>query len=833
MFRLRGVNSSLRRLFHVGSVNRDQLLEQLQVCSVNDQVFDIVGKNKTKLTVAHVSLAVTMLWRFQKDRPEFMRNLDATKSHPQFLTLRVLAENKIALMDNSMLVDTLYRFLRLNVDPHDTLIQQMVSEAWLRIDRFEMPSLSKLAVCLSDQHLYLSPLMGRITNILAQRLQSITDARVLSTLMTSVSYLVSPRLRDALIARMDLLLDDEEQWHHNNPRRVVQFLRNTKYPYRPMLDKCNKFFLQNTQHLDADNITAIIGLYQSLQYNSCDLRLAMKQRLIDLMSSCTDPVSFTKLFVSLTPLASQEIREGLENTALHLADELTPFQAMLIVWTLEERRSRNLSLLSKIVSVVHRNLHVYRSVEMARITQSLLILQYQHPELLSKLRTILINFLQRSINPNEVSLLIRVLSLMPSTYLDRSVISRMESVLPQCALNDLNAFAIVVAKWVRQDPSHHHNTPSKFVRLLQTLNHYGIERLQTIKRLDVLLDELKHVTGEWFEEMLVEETIKAIVKMMDQINWSNVPELGAFLTKLNHLSPALMDRIISVVLKDIDKIDPTFIYSVVVPFAVLNYDSVKSDKLYDACVQRITPHIGSLDPHQLIFFTYALALADILPEEFIRKIFNIEFLGKLDAQLETLPDSLNVRLRLRLMELNRAVCLECPEFQVPWFHEDYCQQLQRRGNPYFSSAQHQIHKMLGEVLGGINCVRGAVVTPYHYTIDFECILDKNLQPLPYREPGSLQDTDRRKVHWDSSSPQRMNELPPGAHRIAVDFLDPRSFCKNVHNLKGEALMRRRHLEILGYHVVQIPHFEWNSMELSTQDAWKDYLKKKIFGALSS
>lgn len=95
------------------------------------------------------------------------------------------------------------------------------------------------------------------------------------------------------------------------------------------------------------------------------------------------------------------------------------------------------------------------------------------------------------------------------------------------------------------------------------------------------------------------------------------------------------------------------------------------------------------------------------------------------------------------MELNRAVCLECPEFQVPWFHERYCQQLQKKGNEMHkyarlcgvriksghkidcnfssgnglaSSAQQQIHKMLGEVLGGINCVRAAVVTPYFYTI---------------------------------------------------------------------------------------------------------------------
>lgn len=112
MFRFRCVNSCIRRLLHGGAVNRDQILEQLRVCSVEDHVFDVVGKNKAKLTVKHVGCAVEMLWQFQKEKPQLLRTVELTKRHPQFLTLRVLAENKIALMDDCMLVDMLYSFLR-------------------------------------------------------------------------------------------------------------------------------------------------------------------------------------------------------------------------------------------------------------------------------------------------------------------------------------------------------------------------------------------------------------------------------------------------------------------------------------------------------------------------------------------------------------------------------------------------------------------------------------------------------------------------------------------------------------------------------------------------
>ncbi|MEQ2302751.1 hypothetical protein AMECASPLE_009928 [Ameca splendens] len=830
MFRLQCVRPCLRRLLHQGAGITDQVLEGLQVCSAEDQVLDLVGKNKAKLTVEHVSCAVKMLWEFQKERPELLRTVHLIKSHPQFLTLRVLAENKIALMDDFTLVDMLYAFLRLNVEQHDSLVQQMVSEAWVRVDRLPMSSLSKFAVVLHDQHLQSSPLMGHITSILDQRLLSIDDARILTALMISVASLMSTRLRDALISRAEYLLHTVDPLNYNTPRRMVQFLRNIKYIHRPLLEKCNEIFLRNIPRLDAENISIILGLYQSLQFNNCDFRLAAKKRLTELIDTSTDPFSFSKLFVALAPIGSPDIRERLENTTLLVADEFNPQQALAVIEALEEIQSRNLSLLNKIASVIQKNLHVYKSVEVARITQALFLLHYQNPELFINLRKVLVGFLQRSFYPYEVTMLTRVLSMLPSRRLDEGVVSRVDDVIAQCSLSELNTISFAVAKWIRNDPSYRHNTHSRYVRLLQRLSHCGHERLQTADRLDLLLEELKYVSGEWFEEMLLNETFVTLKRMIDQINPSNVSDLAFFLTRTNHLYPPLMDRIASVATEHIDEIHFSATYATLLPFSVLNYEPVHADELYDACIKRFTPHISSFDPHLLVLMAYCLAVADRFPEELIREIFSIDFLGKLDCQLESLPETLNMRTRQRLMDLNRAVCLECPEFQVPWFHERYCQQLQKKGNVSVSPVQQQIHKMLGEVLGGINFVQAAVITPYFYTVDFECKLDKHLQPLPYSELSTMQISDRGKVLWDSSSLENArDELPAGAQRVAIDFLDSKFFCKNSHHMKGEALMRRRHLEILGYRVVQIPHFEWNSMELSTHHAWKEYLRKKILG----
>lgn len=835
MFRLQCVSSHLRRLLHIGSVNRDQVLEQLQVCCDEDHVFDVVGKNKAKLTVDHVSKAVKMLWEFQKEKPDLIRTIDLIKGHPQFLTLRVLAENKIVLMDNVMLVDTLYSFLRLNVDPCDSLIQQLVSEAWLRLDKLPMTSLSKLSTCLDHQQLYHSPLMGQITNILAQKLSTIDEARILTPLMVNVSHLVSPWLRDALIAKIKNVFDSVDLTHYNQPRRGLQFLRNTKYNHLPLAEKCNQILLRDIPFMDVKDINMVLGLFQSLRFFNLDIKLAAKQRLIELIDSSTDPFSFTKLFVTLSPLASTAIREGLEDTALLLADEFDAQQALAVVEALEENKSRNLSLMNKIAAVIQKNLHVYKPVEVARITRALFTLQYQNPELYTKLWTILTNFVKDSVFPNEVAYLTRCLSLLPSPRVDESLIARIEAIVPQCHLSDLNSLAYAVAKWVRTDASYRFNTPGRFVSLLQAINRCGQERLRTADRLDLLMEDFKFAPGEWLEEVLTEDVRMTLERMVDQISWTHVPDLCRFLAKINLLSPRLMEHIADVVVKDIDKIHYSSICAILHPFSSLNYDSDKAEDMYDACIQHFTPHISSVDPHILVHLGCDLAVADCFSEELIKEIFSINFLGKLDSQLEILPDSINKTVRRRLMTLNRAVCLECPEYQVPWFHDIYCHRLQKKGNGPLNTVQQQIYNMLGEVLGGINFVKIAVVTPYFYTVDFECTLDKELKPVPYyTDPCSAQIPDTGQLQWGTESHSMIrDELPPGAQKVAVDFLGSKAFCKNSRHLKGKAVMRKRHLEMLGYCVVQIPHFEWNSMELSTPDAWKDYLKKKIFGEFST
>ncbi|KAF4026404.1 hypothetical protein G4228_018501, partial [Cervus hanglu yarkandensis] len=725
MLCLRAIRPFSWRVFHFRPFSFEPFISQMNNCTDEEQIFGLIEKNKSLLSEKQVGCALSMLWQFQKQKTSSVKNVDCIRNHPQFLTLRNLATTKMGFMSDSTLVNVLY------------IIQQ-----------FDISVLSKFSSCLADQHLYYSPLMGKIADIVNRNLENIQDLRSLSVLMVSISSLISQRFQEKLVNKAELLFDTMDSSQVNTARRIVQFLRNIKYSYYPLLERCNKVFLSNMNHLDLDSISKILSLYHSLQFHSFEFILMTKKRLTEMIPLFDHPASCVKLFVALGPMAGPEEKK-------------------------------------QITSILHKHLDNYKPVELLRITQALIFLHFQSKELFVKLRELLLSYLKASVIPSEISILVYALSMLPSAHLDEVRMSQIEAVLPQCDLHDLNIFATSVLRCIQYDHMYMDNIPGKQLKVLQKLDHYGHQRLQECKSLNLLWEEVKSLKGDWFADSLLEETVVTLQRLMDEINYINVAGIASFISRTNILSTSVLDKIASVVLQQIEKIHPFAILAIILPFSTLNYDPPQRDEFFGTCIQHLNSYL-------------------------------------------IICSSLNMKVQFRLMELNRAVCLECPEYQIPWFHDRFCQQHYNKDFGSMNGAQQQIYKMLAEVLGGINFVKASVLTPYYYTIDFECILDKRRNPLPY---GSHNTTLEKlpKIHLESNTQIAGSRLPPGAEKIALEFLDSRAFCRNIPHLKGKSAMKKRHLEILGYHVIQIPPFEWNSMALSTKAARMDYLRERIFG----
>ncbi|CAO2597171.1 FAST kinase domain-containing protein 1, mitochondrial [Lemmus lemmus] len=829
MFCLRGLSLLSRRAVQFRPFSCESFIIQMQNCTDEEQVFGLIERNPATLSEPQVSCAFNMLWQFQKQKTNLEKNTEFVRNHPQFLTLCNATANHIQAMGDDTLVDVLYSIRQFGVESHHPLVEALVTEAWRRLERFDTNVLSVFSTCLADQHLYFSPLMGKIADIVNRNLKTIQDLRALSVLMVSISSIISHCFQERLVNKTELLFDAVDSSKVNTARRILLFLRNVKSSYYPLLERCNKVFMSSMSHLDLDAICRIFSLYQSLQFHSFEFIEVARGRLAEMIPwSSGHPASFVRLFATLGPVAGPEIRKQLKSTMLLMSEDLTSQQVLTVLAAMEDMESRNAHLIKKIALVLYKHLDSYKSIELLKITQALSCLHFQNKELFMKLRESILSHLEASVMPSEICILVSALSMLPFPRLDQTALSRIEAVLPQCDLKELSDIVVSLLRWIQNDHTCVAGTARQQLNLLQKLDHWGHHRLQQSTSLD-LLEEVKSLKGEWLHESLVEESVAALEHFVDEIDGTNVAKIASFLSKTNYLSTVLLDRIASVVVQQIEKIHPFSILAVILPFSVLNYDPPQRDEFFGTCVQRFNSYEGKLDPVTLVFVAFSLATLEYFPEDLLKKMFTIEFLARLDSQLEILPSTLNARVQFRLMELNRAVCLECPELQTPWFHDRFCQGQYNKDIGAMNGAQQQIYKMLAEILGGHTCVKASTLSPYYHTVDFECILDKQKKPLPYGS-HSLTPGKSPGIYWESNTSRVESRLPPESERIALEFLDVRAFCSNIPHLKGKSAMKKRHLEILGYRVIQVPYFDWNSMALSTQDAKMDYLREHIFGA---
>ncbi|CAH6788540.1 FAST kinase domain-containing protein 1, mitochondrial [Phodopus roborovskii] len=830
MFHLRGISRLSWRAFQLRPFSCESLVTQMQNCTDEEQVFDLIERNTATLSEQQVGCAFDVLWQFQKQKTNLERNVQCIRNHPQFLTLCNVTTNHIEAMSDHTLVNVLYSVKQFAVESHHPLVEALVIEAWKRLEGFDINVLSIFSTCLADQHLHFSPLMGKIADIVNRNLETIQDARALSVLMVSISSVISHCFQERLVNKAELLLDTVDSSKVNTARRMLLFLRNVKYSYYPLLERCNRVFTSNVSLLDLESISRILSLYQFLQFHSFEFIEVARRRLAEMIPwSSGYPESFVRLFATLGPVAGPEIKKQLESTILLMSEELTSQQVLTVLGAMGDMESRNAHLIKKIASILYKHLGNYKSIELLKVTQALNYLHFQDKELFVKLRELILSRLEASVTPSEISILVSALSLLPLPHLSEAAVSRIEAVLPQCDFKELSDVVASLMRWIQNDHMCLASTTRKQLGLLQKLDHWGHHRLQQSNNLDLLWEELKSLKGEWLHESFVEESVAALQHFADEINCTNVAKIASFLSKTNYLSTLLLDRIASVVVQQIDKIHPFSILAIILPFSILNYDPPQRDEFFGACVQCLNSYVGTLDPVTLVFLGFSLATLEYFPEELLKKMFNIEFLARLDSQLEILPSTLSARVQLRLMELNRAVCLECPEVQIPWFHDRFCQGQYNKDIGVMNGAQQRIYRMLAEVLGGLRCVKPSALSPYYHIVDFECILDKRKKPLPYKS-RSITPGKSPGIYWESQTSKVESSLPPESERIALEFLDVRAFCSNIPHLKGKSAMKKRHLEILGYRVIQVPYFEWNSMALSTEDARMDYLREHIFGA---
>ncbi|NXG51705.1 FAKD3 protein, partial [Psilopogon haemacephalus] len=298
-----------------------------------------------------------------------------------------------------------------------------------------------------------------------------------------------------------------------------------------------------------------------------------------------------------------------------------------------------------------------------------------------------------------------------------------------------------------------------------------------------------------FTEALQTHVPKSLFTMHPQ----TVSKVMQYCCQKRILSKPIFDAVAESFISDGDRFTTEQIAGYIVPFGTLNYLPPSASSFFRKLESLLRASLSHFQPRTLLNLLHSCVLLQRYPVNFLPKIFSPYFLLQLQAQ----PPGLDRTVTSQLIHLFLTVTLECPFYEGPKLPPKY--QVKGFLMPHSSLDHHLLKRVksgLLHLLKKRTYFASEVSTPYFYVVDIEMKLDEEGFVLPAAQ--------REEVH----------------RRIALCVDGQSRFCVDSHNLLGEEAIKQRHLQLLGYEVVQIPFFEVESLQNVTQMA--EYLHNKLF-----
>ncbi|XP_031216087.1 FAST kinase domain-containing protein 3, mitochondrial isoform X2 [Mastomys coucha] len=311
--------------------------------------------------------------------------------------------------------------------------------------------------------------------------------------------------------------------------------------------------------------------------------------------------------------------------------------------------------------------------------------------------------------------------------------------------------------------------------------------------------------GDRFFMEALEQHVAALCFSLDPAVASSI--MG-YCSRKRILSKPIFDVVAEIVVCQLERLSPSQIFELIEPFGKLNYVPPNAPALFRKVENVLFAHFHHFPPKMLLRLLHSCALIERHPINFMSKIFSPFFLQRLQGK-ESYLDRLSLA---QLTQLFLTSVLECPFYKGPKLLPKY--QVKSFLTPCCSlETPMDLHLYKSVVIGLVDLLgsrlyfASKVLTPYYYTIDVEVKLDEDGFVLPCSV-----DEDIHK-------------------RLALCIDGPQRFCLGSKHLLGKEAIKQRHLQLLGYQVVQVPYHE---LELLTSRLeLVDYLQRKLFSQSST
>ncbi|XP_062395031.1 FAST kinase domain-containing protein 4 [Sardina pilchardus] len=247
--------------------------------------------------------------------------------------------------------------------------------------------------------------------------------------------------------------------------------------------------------------------------------------------------------------------------------------------------------------------------------------------------------------------------------------------------------------------------------------------------------------------------------------------------------------------------------------AKLNFQPSKGEAFFTKVHSALKDTLPQLEPFLQVDVVWSLCVMQQAKPEYISALTQPSFQEKLSGGSPARVESYRVKLLHIVMEgslggLGSSVPTPSPEPAAA--HASQPSELQ--------TALHAALTSLTE--SKPNTLRTSVATCYGWTLDGELILDSENKPI---ELDAL-----IAPHLPGGGGDK--PLPDGARRMGFVTWEFHNFILRSKELLGRFAMQKRHLQLAGFLLVEVPYYEW--LELKTDWQRVAYLKDKMGKAVA-
>ncbi|XP_787295.3 FAST kinase domain-containing protein 1, mitochondrial [Strongylocentrotus purpuratus] len=711
--------------------------------------------------------------------------------------------------------------LHCSVDITHPAVSNIVQKVYRVIDVLDSIHLSPLSKAVIMMNRHHAPFAGLMTSRMSDILDDIHSPSDFSHCFYALITLCSGDLENRITQHCLKLFVAGASYGFNDIRRIMQgaVLMRSMENRDQIMTRVSQLLIPQVPAIPAIEMAIIYSNLRKVYSRNYELRELLEQQMKKQFLECSSPHQL----LALIEVLSRDPEPDLMVELINKSAEIVPFLSLERLGRLCNAMGRMKVKSGRFLALIED--HVLENIDsltnvtaIKNISHYLTTARSTNTQLQSICIERLHNILEKTPSPHIVVYTLDALSNLgvPCNDIDPSVWDKVLIFMPNLKGHDLRRVFFVLSSYSDQLYPRE-NLPKGLLNLLEFV------------RKPLYCTNLADPTNN---KRAASKSLSASPIL--NASWIRDPASAVAFAKLliQHriYNKSFLAAIEATAQSQMNDISPFHVRDILDAFTFGNYHPTSPTFLEDLCASRVIPYMADLQPQRLVNIALSLAALQCFPLDLLQTIFSLCFLGSMEEMF--VPRALSHQLR----ELNRAVCLECPELRVPWFSSE---QMSGSGKPQVHGIKLDVGSVLQDVLGGPAFLRRNAQTPYANTNDFECILDYQGQPVTYtsqRQVDKLEMNGKRNTFPSSSDILKREKhqeglLQDGAQRIAIDVIRPSQMCSNITRYSSWVEMKRRHLEILGYEYITIPYMDWSRDHLNSFEAKRLYISELLGGNL--